>query len=203
MGLGVEQVRVHRVVVLVKEVRDRVGDRARVVGEHVQREGCGRAFHRSCIPFSSQGGPEFVCPVHACSVCAQPDCDLTSAPRLGAPPKRCRMLTCLRCPTAFCDKPSCRPPPGKCTRLGGGLILCDTAKPDHCLQREGAGTAARGRGRDDTSVLDDARGGVAFEHLIIPEKQSIPPSPEPRSKLGADCSVVALISAFALADMKE
>ena len=127
--------------------------------------GCGRAYHRNCLPFNAMESGVLTCPAHACRMCSEDDPAV--CPMHASSPQR-RMLTCVRCPTAFCDRQSCQPRDSKIIRFGGPLILCGHSRADHRQGKEAA-TALGDAGGDATSVVDDARLGDSFEHLIVPE----------------------------------
>ena len=138
-----------------------------------RKDGCGRAYHRSCIDNAGEAGLElldfeggFECPVHACFMCSE-----TERPEqhlMGG--ARRRLVVCWCCPKAFCDRSSCTP--WKSKRLGGHFIVCDPALPNHSRAYE-PGAAARAARVEVTlaSVLDDARAGATFEELCQPERK--------------------------------
>ena len=145
-------------------------------------DGCARAYHRACVDGDGADGADgavagWSCPVHACFMCSAPDV-------------RRPMLVCWACPKAFCDRESCRPSSQRMAWLGGRHILCDKTQRQHQLARALQG----GRPSDITSVLDEARGGAAFEDLMLPERgdheaglgvvASVARAPPPAQSLG-------------------
>ena len=124
-------------------------------------DGCGRAYHRACLDGDGADGAVagWSCPVHACFMCSAPD---VRRPH----DERRPMLVCWACPKAFCDRASCRPSSQRMAGLGGRHILCDKTHRQHQLARALHGV----RPSDMTSVLDEARGGAAFEDLMLPER---------------------------------
>jgi len=157
-------------------------------------DGCGRAYHRACLDGDGADGAVagWSCPVHACFMCSATDV-------------RRPMLVCWACPKAFCDRASCRPSSQRMAWLGGRHILCDKTQRQHQLARALQGV----RPSDITSVLDEARGGAAFEDLMLPERgdheaglgvvASVARAPPPAQMLGVALALHAA-AATAAAD---